>query len=148
MNKINRREFTVLTAGAIACCAGLGDETLAAATTLDAGDVKSFDKDGVYDAFAKSNKVLIVREASRIFAMSAMCTHKSCIVKKKDDTLVCPCHGSTFTNDGKATKEPAKAALLRCGVSINSENHLIVNRAKLFGEREWNNKAAWVEIKP
>lgn len=147
MAQLNRREFAVISAGAIVACALASDEAFAAAVTFDAGDVKKFDADGVYDSFAKSNKLLILREGEKLIAMSAMCTHRGCVVKKKDDALICPCHGSTFDNGGKPTKEPAKAALFRYAVSINSENHLIVDRSKLFGEREWGNKDASVEIK-
>ena len=134
-----------MSAGAIAL-AMCADEAYAA-TTVDVGDVKDFDKEGIYDKFARSNKLLICRDGDKLFAMSAMCTHRGCVVRKKDDALLCPCHGSTFSNDGKATKDPAKAALFRYKISINEDNHVIVDRSKVFGEREWGNKDASVSMK-
>lgn len=140
----NRRTFLTVSAGAIvlAVCS----EDLLAATAVDVGDVKSFDKDGVFDSFARSNKLLIVREGNTLYAMSAMCTHRGCMVKKKSEGLVCPCHGSTFENNGKPTKDPAKAALFRYAISINDDQHVIVDRSKVFGEREWDKKEASVTI--
>lgn len=142
----NRRVFLTISAGAIAFAA-CNSEALAA-PTVDMGEVKDYDKPGIHDKYARSNKLFIVREGDRLYAMSAMCTHRGCVVRKKDDGLLCPCHGSTFEKNGKPTKEPAKAALFRYAISINSENRVIVNRSKVFGEREWEKKEAFVVLPP
>lgn len=45
--------------------------------------------------------VLVVREESRVVALSATCTHLGCLVKYKGEgVLHCPCHESIFDMSG------------------------------------------------
>lgn len=55
--------------------------------------------------------VAIFRDASGVFAISTVCTHLGCIVKKEGVGFACPCHGSRFGLDGAVTKGPAPKAL-------------------------------------
>jgi Rieske Fe-S protein len=60
--------------------------------------------------------VVITRESENTFsAMSALCTHMSCILKfnRLNATLDCPCHGSTFELDGSVITGPAVRPLAR-----------------------------------
>jgi Rieske Fe-S protein len=162
---VNRRDF-VATAAALAaavtvctCCGGAealaetpstpgGGNAPAAGggNKVDAGPVTTYAKDGVWDTFAKSNRVLIVRAGDKLYAPSASCTHKNCAVRlKSPGQLACPCHGSKFDNAGKPQGGPAKASLLRHAVSIDENQHLIVDKSKQFGEKEWDNEGAFVK---
>jgi Rieske Fe-S protein len=128
MPGLNRREFVALTALAACSCALAGEDAFAdAPAAFDAGPISDFEKDGAYDKFVKSNKLMIVRKGTRITALSSVCTHKNCAVKIKDDGFKCPCHGSLFTGGGDVTKGPAKAGLGRYKASINDDKHLIVD---------------------
>ena len=101
-----------------------------------------YPKDGSYDKLATSNKILIGRENGKLFAMSAICTHRSGTVKLDNGVLICPKHHSHFDDEGKPTSGPAKAALFRHGISLNSDGHIIVDTTKKFGENQWTDPAA------
>ena len=57
--------------------------------------------------------VLLVRRAGRVHAMLDRCSHRGCALHRgvlnDDDTVTCPCHGSTFRLDGSIVKGPATA---------------------------------------
>ena len=44
-------------------------------------------------------------------AVSTRCTHRGCPVEPADDHLVCPCHGSAYTNLGVVIQGPADRPL-------------------------------------
>src|SRR5688572_23798268 len=110
--EMNRRNFVVLatvTAATAACaceCALAADAPPADSKekekapppnkgTVNVGKKAKYDKDGVSDEFAKSNRVLVVRHGGKIYAPTATCTHKNCAVKLKENAnkekeIVCP----------------------------------------------------------
>jgi cytochrome b6-f complex iron-sulfur subunit len=55
--------------------------------------------------------VALFRDAGGVYAVSTLCTHLGCIVKRHPEGFECPCHGSRFTTDGVVTKGPAPQAL-------------------------------------
>ena len=61
--------------------------------------------------------VAIFRDAAGVFALSTVCTHLGCIVKKDGAEFSCPCHGSKFALDGAVTKGPAPKALVWLAVT-------------------------------
>jgi Rieske Fe-S protein len=45
-------------------------------------------------------------------AVSAICTHEGCTVERiADRTLICPCHGSAYTQEGSVVQGPASRPL-------------------------------------
>ena len=166
MSELNRREFVQLSSAAAVAMAAAGclccEEVALAegpasapsqgdlpAKFLDVGTVDDYPKDGISDKFAaKPTRVLVVRKGDRIYASSATCTHRACGVKVKMDThqLACPCHGSKFDNNGKPVSGPAKAPLFRHAITLNEQKHLIVDKSKQFGEKEWDNAQAFVKV--
>jgi cytochrome b6-f complex iron-sulfur subunit len=63
-------------------------------------------------AFVPSGRaVAIFRDDQGVYAISLICTHLGCIVKKSTGGFECPCHGSLFGGDGVVTKGPAPQAL-------------------------------------
>jgi nitrite reductase/ring-hydroxylating ferredoxin subunit len=56
--------------------------------------------------------VLLVRKDGRTYALADRCSHRGCALHEGqlgDDTVTCPCHGSTFRLDGSVAKGPATA---------------------------------------
>jgi nitrite reductase/ring-hydroxylating ferredoxin subunit/uncharacterized membrane protein len=57
--------------------------------------------------------VVLVRQGERLYALADRCSHRGCSLHQGrlnlDDTLTCPCHGSTFRLDGSIVKGPATA---------------------------------------
>ena len=107
MSEMNRRDFLVATgvaAFAVLSLPVLQSVALAdGAPTLpdkpvDAGELKSFDKDKVYDSFAKKpNYFFLVRKDGKLYACSAVCTHKYVALTVKKDEFYCPKHKSEFS---------------------------------------------------
>ena len=56
--------------------------------------------------------ICIVREGSKLAAISITCTHLGCTVGAADTGFACPCHGSRFDQDGNVTGGPAPLSLI------------------------------------
>ena len=65
------------------------------------------------------------QEDNSYMALLMLCTHKSCEVKPQGNVLVCPCHGSEFSNSGKVLKEPAEHDLKNFETS-SDENYIYI----------------------
>jgi Rieske Fe-S protein len=156
MSDLNRREFVIAAACAAGACLMCGS-AMADATTqpstaapekADVGTVNDYPKDGVSDKYAMSNKILVARENGKIYAMSARCTHKGATVVTKNGELICPKHGSHFSDDGKPNKGPAKVALFRLPISKDANGHIIVDNdvTKQYGEKDWDKPDASISV--
>ena len=55
-------------------------------------------------------------------ALSTKCTHNACEIKPQGDFLICPCHGSEFTNQGVVLNPPAEENLQSFKISTDDEN--------------------------
>ena len=56
---------------------------------------------------AASFPVSVVRVNGEVIVLSAICTHKGCIVGSDQGRLVCPCHNAAFNAiNGSATRQP------------------------------------------
>ncbi len=55
-------------------------------------------------------------------ALLMECTHKSCELNPQDNFLVCPCHGSEFTNSGAVQNPPAEQNLKSFNTTSDNEN--------------------------
>jgi nitrite reductase/ring-hydroxylating ferredoxin subunit len=68
----------------------------------------------VGESAGMADPVAIARDAeNRFFAVRALCTHMTCILRFNalNITLDCPCHGSTFEIDGRVVTGPAQQPL-------------------------------------
>ena len=154
--EVNRREFVSLTVAAAAACACACGGNVAAAgespgptpptalqkTPVDVGPKADYAKDGVIDKFTKSHRVIMVTNGGKIYAVCSTCTHKNCATKAKEAEIVCGCHGSKFSVQGTPTKGPAKVSLYRLAVSVNDKGNIVVDRAKQFDEKHWEDEGA------
>lgn len=66
------------------------------------------------------NPLIVSRPGdAKVVAFSAICTHMGCTVAPNGQTLVCPCHGSTYdAMTGKNTGGPAPRPLSRVAVAV------------------------------
>lgn len=55
-------------------------------------------------------------------ALLLQCTHKGCELQPQGIFLVCPCHGSEFTNKGVVQNPPAEQNLKTFKTSTDNEN--------------------------
>jgi len=161
--ELSRRNFVAVTAVTIGCACACG-EALAAEgeekgdkeaekdakdtgpKQVEVGALADFPKDGVIDTWSKPNKFFIVRDAGKLYAPTAICTHKKCTVKIKKDVMTCPCHGSKFTNAGVPQGGPAKVSLYRFGISVNPQGKIVVDKTKTFEEKKWEEAGSFIKL--
>ncbi len=120
------RRTVVATAGVaslaavLAACGGSGgekkgeSEALARTADIPVGGGKVF----------PDRKVVVTQPTKGQFkAFSAVCTHQGCLVKEvTNGTIVCPCHGSTFSiEDGSVRKDPATKPLPPEQISVSGD---------------------------
>jgi len=68
--------------------------------------------------------LIVVKKDESIQFLSSKCTHLGCrIYAVENNELICPCHGSKFSLEGKCTKGPAKESLLKLNFSIDEINN-------------------------
>jgi len=127
--KINRREFLILTAAFVAGCRSMGNAGAPSAgkeRAFDAGPASDYAADGVYSRFRQEG-FFIVRRDGKLFALSAVCTHRKCKLNVEPDrSFHCPCHGSTFDASGRVTHGPARRNLPVFAVTTNADGRLLV----------------------
>ena len=128
--KLNRRQFLVLSACAAGGCVSPGEGGGVAAgkaETVNAGPAGLFATDGVYSNFS-ARGFFIVRHGGRLFALSAICTHRKCaLAAEPDGSLYCRCHGSTFDRGGHVTKGPARRDLPVLSAYTNEQGQFVVS---------------------
>ena len=149
MSEINRRDFiagAVVALGACASCP-LHAAVEAKKDPVDVGPVVGFAKDGIFDGWAKTHALFVVRNSGRLYAVSSSCTHKRFALVSSDGALKCPKHGSIFNTAGKPTKAPARKVLPRFGISVNEQGRVIVEPSREFGEKQWEEPGSYVTVK-
>ncbi len=56
--------------------------------------------------------VIVVKNENELKIFSSKCTHLGCRIEKEENgILVCPCHGSKYSSNGKVLKGPANHSL-------------------------------------
>ena len=58
-----------------------------------------------------SDPVIVLRKETGFLALSPICTHLGCTVRKESSYLRCPCHGSTYSLEGNVVRGPAEKPL-------------------------------------
>ena len=150
MSDLNRRQFVIATVSTVCACA-MGEICAAAgptstATTIDIGTPADYAKDGVTDKWSKTDKFFVVRNEGKLYAPSAICTHKRNTLRVKEGQIYCASHGSKFSLMGVPTKGPAKSPLYRYAITKDSKGHLIVDKTKQFDEKDWDKADAFLKL--
>ncbi|HZL38121.1 MAG TPA: Rieske 2Fe-2S domain-containing protein [Tepidisphaeraceae bacterium] len=104
---------------------------------IDIGPVGDFSKEGAYDKWIKPRHMIVVRAGARLYALTAICTHKQALIKADNKQfLLCPKHKSRFNLDGQPVPKPngkiglAKKPLTHFAISIDAQKHVIVDTSK------------------
>jgi Rieske Fe-S protein len=124
---LKRRHFLFLSAAfAAGCTTPNGGNSSTGEKIVNAGSASQYLADGVYTRF-RDLGFFVVRRGAKLFALSAICTHRRCkLDAEKDNTFYCPCHGSTFDSNGHVTKNPARRDLPVYEISTNDKGELLV----------------------
>jgi Rieske Fe-S protein len=83
----------------------------------------------------EDKKLVISRIGNTVYAHSTVCTHLGCIVAYASDneSIDCPCHGSTFALDGSKKEGPANRGLDRYKAVISGDK-VEVDFSKVYKE--------------
>jgi len=131
---LNRRQFLLLSVVLAAGCSSTPPGPVSSARkvrTINAGPASNYAADGVYGRF-RALGFFIIRRGNRLFALSAICTHRKCSLKAEPDrSFYCPCHGSTFDLNGHVTEGPAKRDLPVLTTFTNENGDLLVTVAAI-----------------
>jgi Rieske Fe-S protein len=124
-NRIDRREFLMLAAAAIAAPKAAVDNSHTE-RLIDAGPMSDYASEGVYDRF-RDQGFFVIRSGTKLIALSAYCTHRKCKLRAESDhSFYCSCHGSTFDPNGRVTAGPAKRDLAALPTIAGPKGHLLV----------------------
>ena len=139
---MDRRLFCLssLTAGvALACGGGGGAASTPAAPAHAGGPLSTTDTkagllatpDGTTRDYRNLGNFFLMKDATGIYAMTAICTHLGCTVGLPNGSLIlCPCHGSQYNLAGGNVVGPATQPLVHFSVAEASPGGvLVVNTA-------------------
>ena len=95
-----------------------------------------------------AHRFFIVREQSRIFALSARCAHLGCTVNWFDDLNIfkCPCHGSEYRSNGQHYAGPAPRPLDRFRITLRIDGELVVDAGVIYGHDRFDVDGAFVQL--
>jgi cytochrome b6-f complex iron-sulfur subunit len=81
-----------------------------------------------------SNRIWVVREPDRIFAIFARCTHLGCTPewKPSENKFKCPCHGSGYDSEGVNFEGPAPRPMDRAHIELDATGKIIVDTSRLY----------------
>ena len=80
--------------------------------TVETRDTRASMKRGAVGDYRKEGRFFLMADASGIYALTAICTHRGCTVGAPDaDGFDCPCHDSAYDRQGRVTQGPAQVAL-------------------------------------
>lgn len=77
-----------------------------------------------------AHRFFLYRDGEGFFAISAVCSHLGCVVKHRGEGFDCPCHGSTFGEQGEVVRGPAPSPLEWLYVAQGPDGQLVVNLAR------------------
>ena len=132
-----------MSAIAAAALTPIGRAMAADAATIDAGELARYAEEGIYPEY-QSQGFFVVRQGKRVFAQSAVCTHRGCKLSPSQDGFGCKCHGSRFSVDGKVLRAPAKTDLPRYAVAQSDSGHLLVDLSRRFASGDFEREGAYV----
>ncbi|MFZ5569963.1 MAG: ubiquinol-cytochrome c reductase iron-sulfur subunit [Thermodesulfobacteriota bacterium] len=103
----------------------------------------------VDDRFKTEHRFFVIREADRIYALYARCTHLGCTVNwfPGIKTFKCPCHGSEFHSDGRQFAGPAPRPLDRLSIREDAEGYILVDTRKIYSAAEFEEKRIYIQVK-
>lgn len=67
------------------------------------------------------NEIIVYKNKNDIIVFSSRCTHLGCKIDKiESNHIVCKCHGSKYSFNGKVLKGPAKKDLTKLNIQFDN----------------------------
>ena len=100
-------------------------------TVFVIGNIDDFPPDSV--TFLEEKRLFLFRRPEGIYAVSSICTHLGCNVKWNGgrEGFDCPCHGSTYDQNGKNISGPAPKPLKWYEMALTSDGKVQINTQRL-----------------
>jgi len=84
--------------------------------------------------FVGERRLFVFNTPAGFYSVSAVCTHLGCNVAHQEGRgFACPCHGSTFDEEGRVRKGPAAWPLPRYAISLSRRGELVVDTRRTVG---------------
>ena len=77
--------------------------------------------------FVPDRQLYVFNEADGFYAISSVCTHLGCTVRRAGMGFECPCHGSQFDENGRVVRGPAPKPLAWYALSLSPHEQLVVD---------------------
>ncbi|MBM4195341.1 MAG: Rieske (2Fe-2S) protein [Gemmatimonadetes bacterium] len=135
---LDRRSFVAACGSIVAGISTTGcAAALATPVTISAGQVRVRIRDlpvlaqdgrpATLQPDGLADPIIVTRvSATEFVAVSPICTHRGCTAEATGERIVCPCHGSTYTPDGRVVRGPAERALTRYPVALRGDELTIM----------------------
>lgn len=81
--------------------------------------------------FLENKKIFIAHAEDGFYAVSSVCTHLGCNVRRQGNGFECPCHGSRFDGQGNVLSGPAPRPLNWYALRVAHTGELIVDTQKM-----------------
>lgn len=98
---------------------------------FDIGSPQDFPAGSV--TFLPDRRLYVFNGADGFYAISSVCTHLGCNVKRGGPGFACPCHGSQFDENGQVVHGPAPTPLAWYLLSLSPHAQLVVDLDRQVG---------------
>jgi cytochrome b6-f complex iron-sulfur subunit len=117
-------------------------------TDYPAGEPDAYGVVSVSEKFMVDQRVWIVRETDRLYAVFGKCTHLGCTPRwfAEDRQYKCPCHGSKYYSNAVNFAGPAPRPMDRYAIHQLEDGRIVVDRSSLFTFKEFDNPKAFVKV--
>ena len=92
---------------------------------FDAGPPSRFPPDSV--TFLPDRGLFVFNGPDGFYCISSVCTHLGCNVRRTSNGFECPCHGSTYDQNGRVLSGPAPRPLAWYAISLSPHDELVVD---------------------
>ncbi len=101
---------------------------------------------GVDSRWQSQYRIWVVRDAEKLFVISAICTHLGCTPDwvSSANKFKCPCHGSGYDSAGVNFEGPAPRPMDRTKVSLAADGQIVVDKLRVFGQDDWNDRESYI----
>ena len=101
----------------------------------------------VSERFMESQRVWIVRETDKMYAIFGKCTHLGCTPRwfSEDRQFKCPCHGSKYYSTGENFAGPAPRPMDRYAISMLEDGRIVVDSSELFTNKQFDEPRSFLK---
>jgi cytochrome b6-f complex iron-sulfur subunit len=83
--------------------------------------------------FVSDRRLYLFNSPDGFYAISSVCTHLGCNVKRGGPGFACPCHGSEFDENGRVVRGPAPKGLAWHSLTLSPRSELVVDLDQAVG---------------